>query len=325
MRKNKLWFKGALALGATLAGAGCSNDASPTESAGTQTSPLYQAPLDAKHPFDVGVCAGRLNTDPKYGEVGSCAGLGLGSPDKFNVRGSGTLITPNLVLTVRHAFRELDPPPPVPFECTYGLGDMFFTDGIQITTDPSTIVNHPSWVKAAEIIEPAGNVGCTDDIALLRLEHNVTDVKPAWVDLNRDLGKFPPRKVAVVGRGMVSSTDQGDLLRRFLTDIPFTCAKAPCELHYTQGGKDLAFHVQDGTWAIAGSLLPGDSGSGLLLNESFDWRPTLIGVGTSGLVEDNGIPKYAMGVALYPNRTWIAHAVREAARIGQYPVPAWAL
>ncbi|WP_394826612.1 trypsin-like serine protease [Pendulispora albinea] len=310
---------------AALGAAGCSDGAG--EGTAVQTSPLYNAPIDTDHPFDVGVCAGRLNTDPKYGEIGSCAGPGLGVPGGFNIRASGTLVAPNLVLTARHAFRKLEPPPPTPFDCSYGLGAMWFPeDGIRITTTHSTIVDQPTWIKVEKIIEPAGNFGCTDDLALLQLDHDIWDVEPAWVDLRHDLGTSPPRdgKLAVVGRGAVAPTDLGGLLRRYQRDMSFTCAKAPCELRYPFDGQTLSLQIRDGMIAFGAGLLGGDSGSGVLLNESFDTRPTVVGVSTISLRTEKGFPVHSVGIALHPHREWIARAAREAARAGHYRAPRWA-
>ncbi len=316
----------AFALGVSVVGCADADGGAGSEKTAAQVSPLYNAPIDTAHPFDVGICAGKLNTDPQYGEVGSCAGPPRTLPSAFNNRGSATLVAPNLVLTARHIFRNFADSPSDPNDCTYTLQDIRFPGGMRITTNHSTNVDHPTWIEVEDVSEPSGNVGCTDDLALLRLARNVTDVAPARLDLRHDLGRTPPRdgKLALVARGMLTPTDQGNRERRILRDLAFTCAGAPCELNYPFGGETLVFHVRDGMIGFGPGGLLGDSGSGALLNDTLDTKPTVVGVTTMSLRNDDGIPLHSVAIAVQPHRAWIAGVAREAARAGGYPTPDWA-
>ncbi|WP_394823565.1 trypsin-like serine peptidase [Pendulispora albinea] len=310
------------ALGATMAvTSGCGSDkgGQSNEPTGSDQSALYRAPIDTDHPFAVGVCIGALNTDPAKGEVGSCARTGQ------NVRCTGTLVAPNLVLTAKHCLYELvEGPPEGNPRCEYHFGSLRSQAGSRITLSHTVLNDHPVWVETSRFLAPTSLDFCKDDIAYLVLEKNIDGVKLPKLDLFRDIHARPPAdgKVTIVGRGLFTPTDDGNLERRILRNIPYICADAPCDLSWNSGQS--IFHVVDGQFAFGQSVDSGDSGSGVLLNDTFDSDPTVVGVESNGLEDPIGVPSHGIAIGLHRHATFLRRGAYLAANLGNYPVPGWA-
>jgi len=309
--------------------AGCSSETDANVApVGQSSAPLIQAPLDTDHPFDVGICHGTLNTD------GTCT-----TPGKV-ARCSGTLVAPNLVLTARHCVNQVVyPASDSPYCAGHFTSDPTKPGGTHVTTAPSVKVGSPAWIDVERVITSSSDdSSCDGDVALLVLSQDIDDVKPVrWVDLRTDLREHPPcdRRVAIVGRGVINyaldpttlapvGVDDGNLMRRILRDIPFVCAGASCSAEDITSPPSDVQQLTAGTFLVAPSGLPGDSGSGVLSNIDLDSRSTVIGVSTANTWAHTGQTSGGMAVRLAPHARWIAEAVFQAAKEGAYRVPAWA-
>jgi hypothetical protein len=298
-----------------LAG-GCA--VSGEEETGTNTDELLGAPVDHRNKWSVGVCAGPLNEDPAAGPVGACLTAGT--------RCTGSLVAKDIVMTARHCVHEIDYSNATSF-CTGVFTTTPLTDaGVRITTDLSVLGANVSWIEVAEVIVPPTNNGsCAGDIAFLRLAKGVSSsvTHPVAVDV-RELTTHEPRKVAVVGRGVIAelfditdysiiSSDDGGLKRRVRQNIDFECVSN------TFGdciADDIGapFEVDTGYGQFASSTASGDSGAGVARQASFARRrPILVGVNSSGTVDPvTGIPNHSFFTRLDIHRPWIKQTLKYA-------------
>ncbi len=275
---------------------------------------LTGAPIDQHDKWDVGVCAGPLNTDPKAGAIGACL-----TPE---TRCSGTLIAPNLVVTARHCVHTID------YSNATGFCDAVFTTTplttarVRITTDLSVLGDHPAWTLVDEILVPQTNLSCADDIALLRLHDEVPSriAHPVAVD-TRDLTKITPHQVAVVGRGVIDQTFdttdysvisevEGGLKRRVLQHIPFVCVSDEPGV-CTSPDIGSVFAVDPGYFMFGSSTLSGDSGSGVVRQRSYALgAPVLVGVTSAGTVDPvTGKANFSFAVRLDQHAAFIRDAL----------------
>jgi hypothetical protein len=284
------------------------------DSTSTDDQPLLGAPVDHHDAWDVGVCAGPLNTDPAAGPLGACLTEGT--------RCSGTLIAPDLVLTARHCVHELD------YSNATGFCDGVFTttplttSPVHITTSLSTIGTNPHWHIVDQILVPQTNLSCADDIAILRLRHVVPpqEARPIAVD-TRELTTHKPAQVVVVGRGVIDETfdtddysqidkNEAGLKRRILQHIPFVCvSNAPgvCSTPDIGG----SFDVDPGYLVFGKSTASGDSGSGVIRQTSYSaGAPLLIGVTSAGTTDPvTGKPNFSFGTRVDRHAVFIHHAL----------------
>jgi hypothetical protein len=287
--------------------AGCSQPPAEDEVSST----LLNAPSDPGHKFDVGICIGALNAD------GTCAGGAC----------SGTLIAPNLVLTAQHCVHQIN------YADTW-CGSTFSTDmvnsALRVTTSDSVQVGAPKWYSVQSFDVPATNGLCTDDLAMLILSTPVppSEASPVWVNDIGDFAKHAPAEVAIVGRGAISdlldlttfneTVVDGSLTRRIAQHVPFHCAtddaSKPCSVVDYSSPPSNVFDSPPTYYVIGASVAPGDSGSGVFTQRSFNTAArAVIGVAVASTYGADGHPDFGLVTRLDTHRAFILQGLRDAA------------
>ncbi len=291
-----------------LAACGVSAPVSDTDSSAQVGSELLNAPLDTSHPFDVGLCQGPLNQDPAVGPVGTCR--------KGTARCSGTLIAPNLVLTARHCVAGASFGPNAATDPCDGeyTTDVVLKGGTHVTTSSSVYVGTPKWYEVTDILVPATNRFCADDIALLILDSNVPkdEARYVGVDLDRDIIDTRVKNTAIVGRGGIDETFaldengdwtggdtvvKGDLQRRIQEDIPLTCVSngpVACTQVDHEVPTTHVYTADLGQFLLGSGAVSGDSGAGVFDQRGFKAfhgrYASVIGVATWNYIGPDGKP-----------------------------------
>ncbi len=216
---------------------------------------------------------------------------------------TGSLIAPNLVLTGRHCVAQL----PQPIDCMAAFGSTTPASEIYVTTQPNIWTAQPSdfYPGASVVVEPGPGLVCGDDVALIVLAENIPEGEATPLVPRVDEPAAVGEVYAAVGYGATSDfgTDGGERRRR--DDLVVECLGAAC-----------------GTWAAATEwsgnegVCPGDSGGPAL-----DEQGRVFGVVSRGSV---GCVSPVYGdVAAHAD--WLKAEGIDAAAMGGYPTPPWAL
>jgi hypothetical protein len=308
-------------------GSGCAAGTSESgEDLNTNEAALLGAERDSEHLFDVGLCVGQLKSD------GSCPKPGTPATSRC----SATLVAPNLVLTARHCF-ETAATHPSDF-CERQFTGAIINSTMQITTGDTVLQAGDTWHSVQSVHKPTGNNACTDDIALLVLQDNVTDVSPASIDLQANLATSPPSAFAIVGRGALVEVydpntlhriayDNGNYYRRKLENIPFVCAPTShgeCDVvDYWSNPPE--FSPPPGLFAYGPSGATGDSGAGVIPQDRFAAQNfSVVGVNTLGTMAADGTSSGSQAVRLDQHAAFIKSVAQAAATSGGYTLPTWA-
>ena len=159
-----------------------------------------------------------------------------GGPQTPSIRCSGTLISPNVVVTVRHCISELAPEPSVckqSFSDPVGLPNDLWISALPWTGPSSSWTNVRSWV-----LPSVSNV-CGNDIAVLILatEFTSTEASPARpvITENEFRKAISHRRLGLAGFGASSPDGTGGGVRRSRFDVPIRCV--PGERAFECGGE----------------------------------------------------------------------------------------
>lgn len=197
---------GAGAALAFLIAAGCSHG-EPQEQTGTTAQAVQDGFVDQGHKYAVGLCIG--NRGQCFG--GIC---------------SGTLVTPNLVITARHC---VDNTPaqircdqsPVPVFGNRKGGTFWVTTHYQMTGQ-----NTLGWHSVKQVLVPTDDTVCGNDIALLVLNDLVdkSEAEPAVPGVQYPMGdaRYAGR-YAAIGYGNTGPNTGGSGTRRNKEDIRLAC------------------------------------------------------------------------------------------------------
>ena len=235
---------------------------------------------------------------------------------------SGTLITPNIVLTAQHCIAPVENEVQGGVVCGQtSFGAPYDGDQIYVTSDTTLSQDENAYYEVGEVIIPPGGGMCGHDIAILVLAHSV----PA-----DEATPFPPRvdsPIEITGSG---NNTQGEIYsavgygntsdgwdwgggggdgsgeRRRLDDLEARCEGLAC-------GQGNAIYETE--WLGDTGVCQGDSGGPALDAES-----RVIGVVSRG-AQGCDDPVYT---SVYGWRDWIMGVVIDRSEATGVPVPDWA-
>ncbi len=188
--------------------------------------------------------------------------VATGGPTRPNLRCSGTLIAPNVILTVRHCISRLS--------ADVATCAQAFAEPIGVPSD--LWVNATPWADASTSWKnvtswafPEPSRVCGNDVALLVLASPYTDAEATPAEPVLDEGEFrrvvSSRVLGVAAFGASSANGTGSGVRRSRFDIPLRCV--PGDPSFACAGALDYIDVREFT-SGAGPCV-GDSGAGALL------------------------------------------------------------
>jgi len=150
--------------------------------------------------------------------------IATGSPAQPQLRCSGTLIAPNVVLTVRHCLTTLTADVP---SCEQSFSDPRASPGDFWVNATPWAEASPSWRRVASWTLPGQREVCGNDIALLTLASSFSEAeaipgRPA-LSTSEVEGALAARFFGVAGFGATSASGDGSGRRRSRFDIPVRC------------------------------------------------------------------------------------------------------
>lgn len=241
-------------------------------------------------------------------------------------RCSGTLIAPNLVLTVRHCIQHVTADRP---DCEKDVfttpigppGQFWIVTSARVSASP---VGNPSGFHQVRYFFPNPNQRgvCGADLALLLLKDSVppTEATLATPVLDGSVQErlTATREIAVVGYGDtgVATSDRG--VRRIREGVRVSCVGSEACPHTTSS------FLRDREFVVGEGVCEGDSGSPAFDQAEFRrGNPMQLGLLSRGMSSGTRCTE-----GIYQRLdAWadlVAGAGKQAALIGEYPAPAWA-
>jgi hypothetical protein len=276
---------------ALVAGIACSASPVPTldEPVSVLGQCIMDGTVDQNHPAVVGIVV----------KQGWSAGLCTGS-----------LITPNLVLTARHCVAQTDAVVKCStstFGSTHSASDFFITTEYDRPEEALATMNlSGTWYRADQVFVPGDRYICGSDIALIRLKGDGIPASVTTPIIPRVDSTVADGEIyTAIGFGATSESGSGSGRRRILEQLAVRCV----------GTCFAAVVNNEREWQGDRGVCQGDSGG-----PAIDSYGRLIG-GVSRGGEGCGSPVYA-DIAAWAD--WLKQHATAAAEAGGFRVPGWA-
>ena len=245
----------------------------------------------------------------------------VGVANRFGGVCSGTLIAPNLVMTARHCV--IPPSSDESVTCADRFPANVAASALYVTTEPN-LYKAKSYYAATEIITPADNAFCGNDIALIILEKDVpaSEAQPATPVVQFKMtDKRLSGSITAMGYGITNPSAEDSGQRRIRQNIPLLCIPGSKDMDCSG---DMAKYSDDAAeFVTEGYVCSGDSGSGAFDQRSFDKGSPFV----MGTLSRGPQTKDRCLAAIY-SRTdahaqLIVDAAKKAASQGSYELPSW--
>ncbi len=218
---------------------------------------------------------------------------------------TGSLLAPNLILTAQHCVAESSQQ----IDCGNSrFGSVYEASGFYVTTN-AQMSRGAQYYGVRRIVVPVeGAISCGNDIALLILQNRIPESEAQPLVPRLDSLPYAGERFTAVGYGHTGN-NRGAGQRRRIEDRQILCSGATCPRVTGNQVTAAEFVGDDGT-------CQGDSGGPALDSEG----RVLGALSRGGGVCQN--PTYS---SVHAWSEWIVEIAQEAADVGGYTAPEWAL